>query len=232
MVNDPTRVSRRSVLAVAGATAGGVATGLVATPARAAAPHALSATSADRSPATSANGFPVVSADEVQRFRIEGSDATVRLLPGAVATVLLHVARRFHYEIDPIQAGDIVGHRTAAEGSEPILSNALSGTAIAVKPQHYPLGAAGGFFAPQLLALRDILAECGGVVRWGGDGPGTVHEGLFTIDVPPTRDELRILAAKINDWNTQPGRGAGTPVDPTDPKRLSAAVALAGQQEP
>lgn len=225
-------VTRRSVLAFAGVAAGCAATGLVTGPAQAAAPELPPTAVPGRLPARSANGFPIVSADDVQSFRIEGSDATVRLLPGAVATVLLHVARRFHYEIEPLRTGDVVGHRTAADAPEGYLSNALSGTAIAVKPQSYPLGATHGFFAPQLSTLRDILAECGGVVRWGGDGPGTVQEGFFTIDVPPDSDGLRTLAEKINGWNTMPGYGAGTPIDPTEPKRLAASAALARQQQP
>ncbi|MBP2475595.1 hypothetical protein JOF53_004467 [Crossiella equi] len=148
--------------------------------------------------------------------RVEGSGATVALLPGAAATVLLHVVRRFHYEIAALRDGDL----TAAPG----------GLAVHVLPGRYPVGASGGLFPHEVAVVRDVLAECEGVVRWGGDDRGAPAEGLFRVAVAPGDRRLERVAAKIDDWRRTPGRGAGTPVEVFQPERRRAAELLAGQQ--
>ncbi|NUP21130.1 MAG: hypothetical protein HOZ81_34695 [Streptomyces sp.] len=137
-------------------------------------------------------------------------DLDVRL--GDVETVLVHVVRRFHYEIDELRAGDLTGWRAPsrvrldrAEG------NQASGTAVAIRPGSYPPGVQGGFYPPQLLVVRDILAECDGVVRWGGDD-GRPYEALFSIGVPPGDERLTTLVARLRTWAEEPGKGPGTPV--------------------
>ncbi|MGW5650969.1 hypothetical protein [Streptomyces humi] len=169
--------------------------------------------------ARSANGWPVIDAPTPKA--IEGSGLDVAVRDGAVATVLLHVARRFHYEIDALRPGDVTGHRTSRTLRQPYESNCLSGTAIAIRPLGYPVGAENGFFPNELVVVRDILAECEGVVRWGGDEP-TPKESHFQIDVGPGDPLLKTVAAKIAGWDDTPGRGAGT-VDAFDATRRRAA---------
>ncbi|MFH8661984.1 hypothetical protein [Streptomyces afghaniensis] len=48
--------------------------------------------------------------DGIALLRVEGTAVDVPLLTGDVATVLLHVARRFAYEIDVLRPGDVHGH--------------------------------------------------------------------------------------------------------------------------
>jgi hypothetical protein len=50
---------------------------------------------------TSEDGWSVL--DEATDFTIEGSGREVALAEGDAATTLLHVARRFHYEIDSLR---------------------------------------------------------------------------------------------------------------------------------
>ncbi|WP_225877402.1 M15 family metallopeptidase [Streptomyces resistomycificus] len=143
-------------------------------------------------------------------------------------TILVHVVRRFHYEIEALRPGDVIGYRTPSttKGYE---TNHASGTAIDIRPDCYPAGVRGGFFAPQLAVVRDLLADCEGVVRWGGDFT-TPDESHFQIDVPPASPEVKRVADKLRSWNATPGDGAGVTRDPQDTDRRSAARALQRRQ--
>ncbi|MFF7635112.1 hypothetical protein ACFZB9_18445 [Kitasatospora sp. NPDC008050] len=229
-MSENTLISRRSLLTVIGGAAAGLAA-VVAGPAGRA--HAAPSTAPDAgAAATTANGWPVLGTGSgVAESRIEGSDAVVALRGGEVETVLLHVARRFNYEIDTLNRGDLHGHTTATGDQAPYESNYRSGTAFAIRPDLYPVGSAGNLFAPQLLVLRDILADCEGVVRWGGDDQEQPKEGHFQIDVPPGDSRLSKVAAKIRGWQQTPDQGAGAPVDPLARPRLAASRTLAGRQK-
>ncbi|XKK63288.1 hypothetical protein HFP71_12965 [Streptomyces sp. ARC32] len=78
---------------------------------------------------------------------VPGTAVDVKVRMGEVETVLSYVIRRFHYEIDELRRGDVVGwqapdkvHQRRAE------SNLASGTAVRIRPGHYPPGLRGGFF--------------------------------------------------------------------------------------
>ncbi|MEU0479584.1 hypothetical protein ABZ260_10465 [Streptosporangium sp. NPDC006013] len=177
----------------------------------------------------SENGWPVVGAVKPQP--IEGSNTAVRVLEGNVAVVLLHIARRFHYEIDALRNNapdEITGHVTSRAVSQPYESNYLSGTAIAIRPGSYPLGTSGGFFPHETIIIRDILSECDGLVRWGGD-ESTPKESHFQIDVKPDDRRLGLLVEKISEWDQTPGEGAGS-VDPFTSERLTAAREMERKQ--
>lgn len=171
----------------------------------------------------SQNGWPVVS--EVPVTTVEGTDLAVAVLPGDVATVLVYCARRFRYELGcSLVPGDIAGHSTDRLIAADYESNHLSGTAITIRQSAYPRGAEGGFFDHELVVLRDILADCEGVVRWGGD-LRPVKESHLQIDVPPGDPRLGQVAAKIAGWNQAPGSGAGCDVDPfTEDRRATARL--------
>ncbi|RZU48695.1 hypothetical protein EV385_0413 [Krasilnikovia cinnamomea] len=216
---DRTVLSRRRLLAGLGGAAAGLAIGApaLARSAAAAPPGAGQATG---------NGWPAVKSGQVRNHRIEGSDTAVALLPGATATVLLHVARRFHYDVDELAAGEAAGHHSSAADGTAAGVNFRSGTALALRPDSYPAGAGGNLYPQQIAMVRDILAECDGVVRWGGDDVSRPMEGAFYIDVPPGDARLKRLAARLAGWAKEPGQGAGVVVDPAAPDRLRAAVAL------
>ena len=97
----------------------------------------------------------------VKNHRIEGSNATALLASGDVATVLLHIARRFHYEINTLDRADVQGYRADRTFAASFESNYLSGTAIAIQTDRYPLGSSGNLFPQELVTIRDILGECG-----------------------------------------------------------------------
>ncbi|MFI0199773.1 MULTISPECIES: hypothetical protein [Streptomyces] len=170
----------------------------------------------------SANGWPLVG--EVPTQLIEGSEVSVPVLNGDVATILLHVARRFHYEIDTLRRGEVVGHTTSRTVAADYESNHLSGTAIAIRPSSYPIGMRDGLYPHELVVIRDILTEMDGTVAWGGDAK-TPKESHFHIALGPGHPKVKGVARKIQGWNDAPGQGAGT-VDAFEPTRRRAAAAF------
>ena len=210
-------VSRRSVLHAAIGSAGViVAESALAAPAGASA----GATDARRrlvgpDPAYTGtftpNGWPVNRqagiGGSVWPRPVVGTGASVEVSMGEVEEVLVHVLRRFHYEIATLGPGDIVGFRTAA-GLRGQQRNHASGTAVDVLPGHYPAGSAGNFYPAQLAVIRDVLKQCQGVVRWGGDFK-TPDEAHFQIGVSPGNPALSRLAATLRRWRETAGQGAG-----------------------
>ncbi|WP_216212405.1 hypothetical protein [Amycolatopsis aidingensis] len=203
------RMSRRRLLAagagVAGSAvilaAGGLAGTAVAAPRRSAAePRPTRWTRA-----TSANGWPIL--DAVSHWRIEGSDVDVPV-QDAAAPLLLYVARRFHYEIDELRTGEVLGHTTDRAVIAEYESDYLSGSAIAIRPKAYPAGVGGGLFPQELAVVRDILTDLEGVVGWGGD-EDLPKESHFHIATGPDDPALNRVTDKMRYWNTTPGKGAG-----------------------
>ncbi|MGW6910500.1 M15 family metallopeptidase [Streptomyces sp. NPDC054940] len=215
-----TDLSRRHFI---GASAGVVGALTLATVGEAAAAPAAPAADRVWSKERSTNGWQVL--QRAESFRIEGSDHTVRLAGGDAATVLLHVARRFNYEIDSLRSGDVHGWTDHREVTADYESNHLSGTALAIRPLAYPVGSKGNLYPNELIVVRDILTELDGVVTWGGDFT-TPKESHFEIAVKPGHPRLKGVARKIRGWEAGPGdEGAGA-IDAFDPKRRSAARAF------
>ncbi|WP_327400398.1 hypothetical protein OG194_09415 [Streptomyces sp. NBC_01288] len=171
------------------------------------------------------NHWPVVDAADTEASRIEGTNVSVPLLKGDVTTVLLHVVRRFSYEIDMLRPGDVQGYSTDRAVGADFESNRLSGTAITIRPLFYPLGAQKGTGLSDLekVVVADILADCRGVVGWGGNAD-PVKESHFQINVGPGDLELNRLAARIRGEDASPGTGAGS-IDPFLPTRRRKAAA-------
>lgn len=142
---------------------------------------------------------------------------TVKILgglrAGPVATVLLYVARRFNETVEPlVQEKGLwgFGPRTI-RGSSTTLSNHASGTAIDLNSTEHSLGFQDTFEPWQVVAIVAILADCSGVVRWGGHYSGRKDEMHFEINA----DEAQVaaLAARI----TAGSAPAPVPTTPTIP---------------
>lgn len=210
-ISSPHPPRRRVLRTGLGLTAAaGLATLAVPSPA-----SASTRTAADGSPAhhTSANGWPTESQADtsgaIWTRQVPGSSVSVALRIGEAATVLVHVIRRYHYEIDTLVDGEVIGFRPADGTLKGRATNHASGTAVAIRPTWYPDGAKGGLFPHQLATVRDILKECQDVVAWGGDFRRP-NESHFQIDVAPSDARLKRLAARIRGWEDIPGQGAGT----------------------
>jgi len=177
----------------------------------------------------SANGWSI-DPSAVARFRVEGSAATVALRQGTAATVLLHVARRWHYEIAAVDggnAGGILGHTTSRTVRASFESNHLSGTAIAVHPAAYPANGTERLATHQEAIVRDILLDCAGIVAWGGDLT-PAKAGHFHIVVRPGDAALARVAALVRRDTHAPRKSqtAGAVTDPATPARRTRALHL------
>jgi hypothetical protein len=163
---------------------------------------------AETGPVAPAVGRAAVSIPAVRPVPVEGTGMTVRLLAGPAATVLVYAARRFHYEIDTLRAGDLVG--------DP------AGTAVDIRPGWYPAGVTGGFLPHQLSVIRDILAECDGVLRWGGDATATPTESRFELAVPASDPRVVALAKRLGGRAATPGAQMARPFTAARMKKAAA----------
>ncbi|MGW8453748.1 hypothetical protein ACWGLO_19865 [Streptomyces niveus] len=184
-------------------------------------------------------GRPSANRWEMQKDVDAGGDIVTRDVPGTglkvavrmgdTETVLIHVIRRFHYEVGtlglPGEPNPVQGWSAPSTVRDSRLpeSNLASGTAVVIRPDFYPPGLEGGFTAGQELTIRDIVADTEGVVRWGGEDRRP-YEGLFYVTARPNDARLRRVAAKIRAWDQTPGAGAGTVPDVTEPARRRRAA--------
>ncbi|WP_229400851.1 hypothetical protein [Micromonospora okii] len=215
-------ITRRSLLGAA-AGAGVLA---VAPPATA---HAAGTGAGTWTRAESANGWPIDPA-AVATHRIEGSRASVALRRGPAAAVLLHVARRWHYEIaalDTGEGGGVAGHTTRRAVAASFESNHLSGTALALHPTAYPLGGSERLWPHHEAIVRDILVDCDGTVVWGGDlTPAKASH--FHLVARPGDAALARVAARLDTSRQSEFRAqtAGLVADPATPARRAKARTL------
>jgi hypothetical protein len=138
------------------------------------------------------------SAINVQNFVVPGTNVTLPIKAGDVATVLLYVAKRFNAEVETLDRSQCWGYDYRANVNNPsVWSNHASGTAIDLNAVKHPNGARATFTAAQTAAVRRILTFCGKVVYWGQDYTGTVDGMHFEINVSPSDPSLAQLAARI-----------------------------------
>ena len=171
------------------------------------------------------NGWPLAGRDDLDRTGVAGVTFPNGVLRGDVATVLLHVAQRFHDEVEPLHDGWSWGWEVKKIEGTDTFSNHSSGTALDLNAPDHPVGSAGTFTDRQVAAIRRILADCDGVVRWGGDYAGRKDEMHF--EIVRGRGAVAALAGKIAQEDTM------TPeqfLDLLDDDRVAARMRqLAGQ---
>lgn len=169
--------------------------------------------------ATSQNGFPVyMSASGLTDFKW----VTGKTKPGDVTTVLDYVCSRFNAEVEKINKAWSWGYNyRAIRGQSTGFSNHASATAVDLNAPVHPLAKSGTFSAKQVAAIHKIIADCGGVVRWGGDYNGRKDEMHFEINASAAK--VAALAAKI--------KGGKVAKVPAPWKPSGSTVSLSGVQE-
>lgn len=228
-------MSRRVLVKSTGVITAAVAAGLVAPGTALAGPRDGAPTGPAAAPAkkapTSANGWSLEKeanhVSTVWTRPVSGTGLEVDVRIGDVEAILLHVVRRYHYEVEQLPGVDLAGWRPIGglkKGAPE--SNLASGTAVRIRPG---AGASGSLFPLQVLTVRDILADCEGVVRWGGDDD-PVDESLFYIGLGPDDDRVRKVADRFRVQEVTPGLGAGVTVDVLAPSRRERAKRLHREQ--
>ena len=119
------------------------------------------------------------------------ADSGVRLrCAEKVAPLLVAVASQFHEHIEGIDDGnDDWGYcYREIRGSQTVLSNHSSGTAIDLNATKHPLGSAGTFSTVQVALIQALCKKYG--MRWGGNYKGRKDEMHFEISL----DEAKVAA--------------------------------------
>lgn len=143
----------------------------------------------------SQNGWPIKPASQTDL--IVGGVNFGGVRSGSVFTVLAYVATRFHHEVEPLRAGQCGAYNPRKIPGSDVWSNHASATAIDCNWQLHPLGARGTYSYRAHQTIERIVADCDGVVRWGGTYSTTVDEMHFEINKGATA--VAALAKKINE---------------------------------
>lgn len=141
--------------------------------------------------ASSQNGWPVYTSAPSGRCKW----ITGRVAPGDVETVFNYLGERFNSEVEPITVSHSWGWANRAIRGSSSTSNHASATAVDLNAPKHPLGKSGTFSAAQVRAIRKILNDLGGSIRWGGDYSGRKDEMHFEVNT--SKANLAKVAASI-----------------------------------
>jgi hypothetical protein len=170
--------------------------------------------------AVSGNGWPV-SPDQtalgIETFTVGSGSFPVR--GGKPLQALQYVVTQFHNRVEKVNSAyGCWGYSYRMNVNNPgSWSNHASGTAVDVNATLHPNGvsAAATFSAAQIAEIHQILAEVGGVVRWGGDYNGTPDAMHFEINASPEALDVAIDTNAIPDNGEIKPIGAPTLADPS-----------------
>lgn len=140
-----------------------------------------------RGSGTSQNGWPASPNPGkigVTSWQVPGTSVNLQLA-GRAAKVLLYVAAQFNKRVERLTPSICGGYNYRVIAGSHTISNHGSGTAIDLNWSRHPQGRHGTFSAAQVSQIRRILAECKGVVRWGGDYSGRPDEMHFEVIADP-----------------------------------------------
>lgn len=148
---------------------------------------------------TSQNGWPTN--PPRSRRQVPGTGVWLTVADGPAGDVLLWVLSQFDKRVEDLDLNstrgelDDWGHadRPIRDGVE--TSNHASATAVDANATRHPLGVRGTFTRAQVDEIHRILAEAGGVVRWGGDYTGRADEMHFEINATPSA--VATVAARL-----------------------------------
>lgn len=154
---------------------------------------------------TAQNGWPASeNRDSIginKDFEVAGVKFPGGVKSGDVSTVLGYVAAQFHNRVEPLVGGWCWGwaYRDVRGGSS--LSNHAAGCAIDVNAPNHALGKKGTFSAVKEAEIKRIVAECHGVVRWGGtySRPDEMH-----FEVVGTPAQVAEAARKLGGTSAPP----------------------------
>jgi peptidoglycan hydrolase-like protein with peptidoglycan-binding domain len=130
---------------------------------------------------TSQNGYKANDSSLIATYTI-ARDVKVSLRKGDVSVVLLHFAKWFDQNIEPLTKKDTGGYNPRFIEGTKTLSNHASGTAEDLRWNKHPRGKKNTFTAGQQDKIRKQLKFYEGVIRWGGDYKNIVDDMHFEIN--------------------------------------------------
>lgn len=150
---------------------------------------------------------------------------TGKVRSGDAHTILNELGRRFNAEVEAIRKDWSWGYAYRNVRGASIHSEHSAGTAVDFNAPEHGLGRVGTFSSAQVKAIRRILADLDGAVRWGGDYAGRKDEMHFELQGGTAK--LAKVAAKIKGGvkpvgNVKPSKPKPKPSSrPTDYKDLA-----------
>jgi hypothetical protein len=128
---------------------------------------------------------------------VPGTAVRLPVAAGDVATVLRWAATRWHHEVEPLVMPGCWGFADRTVRGDSAVSNHASGTAIDLNAPAHPLGTPPSqtMTAAQIAADRRIVADSGGVLRWGGDYTG--RQDPMHLEINASATAVAALAARI-----------------------------------
>ena len=150
---------------------------------------------------------------------------TGKVRSGDAHTILNELGRRFNAEVETIRKDWSWGYAYRNVRGASIHSEHSAGTAVDFNAPEHGLGRVGTFSSAQVKAIRRILADLDGTVRWGGDYAGRKDEMHFELQGGTAK--LAKVAAKIKGGvkpvgNVKPSKPKPKPSSrPTDYKDLA-----------
>lgn len=157
----------------------------------------------------SQNGLSANDPALIRSVIIPGTDVRVAVRKGPVGDLLLYAAARWHREVEPLRAPDGVldcwGYAARNVRGSKDISNHASGSALDLRARAHPLGTAptANFTAEQISAIRKIVADCSGCLRWGGDYFGR-KDGMH-IETLGTEEAIATTLAHLMTVPPDPG---------------------------
>lgn len=156
---------------------------------------------------TSQNGWPVNPPRGART--IPGTDVRVNVANGPAGDVLMHVLGQVSSRVEDISMNSVHGEHDDwgyaernVRGSESVISNHASGTAVDINATRHALGAHDTFTPAQTAEIHRILAEVDNVVRWGGDYNGRPDEMHF--EIIGSQEEVARVAERLRAAQQQP----------------------------
>lgn len=144
---------------------------------------------------TSPNGWPASedrTALGIESFIVPGTKIKFACAK-AVAPLLVNFAKEFHELVEPIDEGQLDDWGYAfrmTRGSDRVLSNHSSGTAIDLNAIKHPLGKSNTFNRDQSNTIKLLITKYG--LFWGGNYKKRKDEMHFEIALTPNQVKQKI----------------------------------------
>jgi len=150
---------------------------------------------------TSPNGWPASEnrkALGIETFTVQGTKIRFACAK-AVAPILISFAKDFHELVEPIDEGQLDDWGYAfrmTRGSDKVLSNHSSGTAVDLNATKHPLGKSNTFTKEQRNTIQLLLVKYG--LAWGGNYKKRKDEMHFEIAMNKNQvqDKIKQLGIK------------------------------------